>query len=142
MIEYPCWRMMLSRCRNPNDDAYPSYGGRGIKVCERWKRFTDFLADMGPRPSRQHTLDRIDTYGNYEPGNVRWVKTRKDQMRNRRDNRKLTVRGTTKLVIEWAEESGIKRETIIRRLDRGWTDPAKILQVPSARCSVPTAEQE
>jgi hypothetical protein len=123
MPEYCCWRMMLSRCRNPKDQSYPRYGGRGIIVCQRWYAFLNFLADMGPRPSLKHTLDRKNNDGNYEPGNVRWVATRSEQCRNRHDNRMLTVDGVTKLAMEWAQEYGLARETVIRRMDRGWENP-------------------
>lgn len=85
--EYVSWRNMLKRCLNPNDDAYENYGGRGIKVCERWQRsYEAFLADVGrrpdPRPYR-YTLDRIEVDGNYEPGNVRWA-TPAEQNANKR----------------------------------------------------------
>jgi hypothetical protein len=82
-VMYKTWCGMKKRCGNPNDRSYPDYGGRGIKVCERWQMFENFLADMGERPSDEHQLDRIDNDGNYEPGNVRWA-TRQLQIRNRR----------------------------------------------------------
>lgn len=74
---------MRRRCRNPNHQAYPHYGGRGITICARWDRFANFLADMGPRP-RGKTLDRIDVNGNYEFGNCRWA-TPYEQITNRRE---------------------------------------------------------
>lgn len=80
--EYRVWADMHQRCRNPRNTRYPKYGGRGISVCERWADFGTFIADMGPRPSPNHSIDRINNDGNYEPGNCRWA-TRSDQQRNK-----------------------------------------------------------
>lgn len=84
--EYEIWSAMKARCLNQRSRAWRYYGGRGITVCNRWLDFANFLADMGPRPSPKHSIDRIDVNGNYEPGNVRWT-TWKVQMRNTRRNK-------------------------------------------------------
>lgn len=82
--EYSVWGNMVRRCGSPKATGFQYYGGRGIKVCERWRRsFKAFLADMGPRPSRRHSIDRINVDGHYEPGNCRWA-TRRIQDANRR----------------------------------------------------------
>lgn len=118
--EYMTWRAMLRRCSDEAHVDYPIYGGRGITVCEQWKDFANFIADVGTRPSG-HTLDRREKDGNYEPGNVRWA-TAKDQARNMRSNRMLTLNGVTKCTAEWAEELGISHNTLRARLFLGWSE--------------------
>lgn len=83
---YTCWANMLQRCRNPKHPKYPSYGGRGIIVCERWEDYRNFWEDVGERPSGM-TLDRTDVNGHYEPANVRWA-THSEQRLNQRRNQK------------------------------------------------------
>lgn len=80
-LEYYSWASMKARCNNAHRDYYEYYGGRGVTVCERWNSFENFLHDMGPRPSKEYSLDRIDCNGNYEPSNCRWA-TRKEQREN------------------------------------------------------------
>jgi len=82
---YTSWASMIQRCSNPNRSNFEYYGGRGIRVCERWKKFDNFLSDMGERPE-DCSLDRIDHSGNYEPSNCRWA-TKKEQSNNRRNRR-------------------------------------------------------
>jgi len=84
MNEYNSWRAMIARCENPNHPSWEHYGGRGIRVCMRWRySFKAFLADVGPRPSTRHSLDRIDPQGHYQPANVRWS-TPEVQAKNKR----------------------------------------------------------
>lgn len=123
--EYSVWVAMRTRCRCPTSQSYRDYGGRGIKVCARWDLFENFLADMGPRPSRLHSLDRRNNNGDYEPSNCRWA-TRKEQLRNTRANRLLTHNGLTLPVAEWAERLGINANTIRVRLWEGFTTEAAL----------------
>ena len=117
---YRIWSGMRTRCLNAHAHAYDRYGGRGIKVCEEWSDFSQFVRDLG-LPSPDESLDRIDNDGNYEPANCRWA-TSKTQGRNQRSNRSITVRGVTKLLCEWVEETGLHHATILRRIGLGWTE--------------------
>lgn len=119
--EYPSWQHMLNRCHNPDSTYYRDYGGRGITVCERWRNSPEnFIADMGPRPTPDHTLERIDNDGPYSPENCRWA-TRREQARDRRSNRRLTHNGETLCLAEWAERLGITTNTLYMRLRAGWS---------------------
>jgi hypothetical protein len=115
--EYMAWSHMLRRCTNPNNKDFADYGGRGIQVCAQWRSdFIKFLEDIGPKPSPKHTLDRFpNNNGNYEPGNVRWA-TRREQARNRRSNRVITFRGISRPLVEWAEDIGISKGTLLQRI--------------------------
>ena len=120
--EHNIWCGIRRRCRNPRDRIYAYYGGRGIRVCERWNDFSNFLADMGRRPSPAHSIDRFPNKdGDYEPCNCRWA-TRQQQMRNKRDNRLLTLRGRTQCAAAWAQELGLSVHTLRRRLYAGYSD--------------------
>lgn len=100
--EYKAWWAMISRCTDENNIMWRRYGGRGIKVCQRWMNLDNFLADMGKRPDGM-SLDRINNDGNYEPNNCRWA-TKKQQTRNRSSNHRLSIRGESKTISEWAED--------------------------------------
>jgi hypothetical protein len=107
---------MKGRCGSPSNRNYKGYGGRGIKVCERWGRYENFLADMGRRPSPTHSIERKNNNGDYEPENCVWA-TKKEQGRNKRNNRWFTHDGETLTLSEWARKRGIKRTTLRMRLD-------------------------
>ena len=125
---YRIWGGAVQRCTNPRNSAFKYYGGRGIRICERWMKFENFVADMGERPVGM-TLDRIDSDGHYEPGNCRWV-SRKGQQRNRRDTRRFTHGGVTRSLKDWAEITGLSPDTIFHRIKRGW--PAESVLAKSA----------
>lgn len=117
--EYHAWATAIKRCTNQRCAKYHRYGGRGIRVCEQWRRdFAAFYAYIGPKPSPHHVLDRIDNDGHYEPGNVRWV-TQSQSMRNTSRTRMVTINGVTKCVSDWADTLGIARDTFRDRLKRG-----------------------
>lgn len=119
--EYFVWLGMRRRCRGQKEKCYPHYGGRGIRVCERWdKSFDAFYADMGPRPSPKHSVDRIDNDGNYEPGNCRWA-TNREQCNNTRVNRVIKYNGLRLTAKQWAARTGLRFTTILFRLNRGWS---------------------
>ncbi len=117
---YNCWRNMKARCTNPKNHKWADYGGRGITVCAAWGTFDGFLADMGECPPN-HSIDRIDVNGNYTPDNCRWADPTQ-QANNQRGNTRLTLRGVTKTVSEWAREIGTNPTTILQRINRsGWS---------------------
>lgn len=117
---YYTWQAMKRRCYYEKDKRFKDYGGRGIKICDRWvTSFENFLEDMGKPSDFDMSIDRINTDGNYEPSNCRWV-TMHDQASNKRTNRNINAFGKTQTLNAWAEETGIKRETIAYRLNAGW----------------------
>lgn len=118
---YMTWIDMLRRCGNPSRDNYHNYGGRGIRVCERWMLFENFLSDMGEAPAGM-TIDRYpNNDGNYEPGNCRWA-TAREQCSNMRRSRYLVVGGERLTISQAAEKYGVGKTAIKWRLDHGWTD--------------------
>lgn len=118
--EYEVWHGMKQRCLDAGADDYKYYGAKGVSVCERWlNSFENFYADMGPRPSKIHQIDRRDPYGNYEPSNCRWV-TPKEQQRNRRQHHLLTYKGETKCLSEWAETVALPMTALWQRIQNGW----------------------
>lgn len=119
------WSTMIYRCTNPRANNWAYYGGRGIRVCKRWRdSYEAFLADVGPRPTRDHSLDRIRKDGNYEPGNVRWATSKVQSY----DHVKwLSVYGERKLISEWINGTDLTREEVVRRLKDGWTSAQAVL---------------
>lgn len=115
-LSYRSWMNIRRRCLNKNAHEYSKYGGRGIRICDRWKEFDAFLDDMGERPSLLHSIDRIDPDGDYTPENCRWANP-KEQGRNRRNNRMLTHNGETLCLSEWAERVGFSVQALRSRLD-------------------------
>lgn len=115
---YRTWESMRHRCQNPNHSGYFKYGAIGVKVCDRWQVFANFLADMGERPDGM-TLDRIDGSGNYEPANCRWASAT-TQATNRRSTRFITHQGVTRSMREWALVVAMPYKTLAYRLSSGW----------------------
>jgi hypothetical protein len=113
---------MKTRCYNKNEPAYPRYGGKGVKVCDRWlNSFPAFLEDMGPRPGDDYSLDRIDSNGDYEPSNCRWADSRM-QNQNKSNVIYLTIDGLTAPIVVHCRQAGVDPATARWRHHQGWTD--------------------
>lgn len=119
--EWRTWRHIKDRCYNPNTERYPHYGGRGIKVCDRWlNSFENFYADMGKKPEG-YSIERINIDGDYSPENCKWIALR-DQANNKKNNKFVTFKGKTQTVAQWAEELGFNKQTLYSRLNGyGWS---------------------
>lgn len=114
--EYTAWCTMKNRCYTKTHKNYEEWGGRGIRVCSRWlESFDNFIEDMGQKPSRQHSLDRINNNGDYEPSNCRWA-TSKQQNSNKRNRRNLEYNGDVKSLSEWAALLGIDKRLLWQKL--------------------------
>lgn len=132
--EYVAYREMKKRCYNPNWVRYDRYGGRGIKVCDRWlESYSNFLADMGSKPSPQHTLDRLDNNADYTPDNCQWA-TKAEQAANRRTARILEYAERSLSLKHWAHEVGIDADTLSARINSGWSTE-RALTTPLRRSS-------
>lgn len=130
---YKTWCGMFDRCYNEGCSGYKNYGGRGIRVCRRWRKFENFLRDMGVKPTHS-SIDRINNDGNYEPGNCRWT-TAFRQSRNTRRNIDITICGVTRCLQDWVKGVGLLFCTVRRRLDAGWG--AREALTTSTRCYIP-----
>lgn len=119
------WSSMRGRCNNPNNPKFHRYGGRGIKVCDHWADFKNFLADMGEPPLGM-SLDRIDVNGHYSPGNCRWA-TQKTQQNNRGNTRFVEVFGERLTLSAAAEKHGVSKKLFRQRMDRDRRTPEEAL---------------
>jgi len=140
---YQTWAQMKARCLNPRSKAYPEYGGRGIKVCDRWLlSFKDWLADVGERPARGMTIDRENNDGDYEPSNVRWA-TKSEQARNTRQTILVEWNGAVHRLPDLADRFGIKPSILRCRVYMGW-DLNRALTTPprAALTPIPTQRSE
>ncbi len=123
---YTVWAAMLSRCKNRSQDSYKYYGGKGIKVCERWHSFENFFSDMGEKPKNK-SLDRINSMMGYGPDNCRWA-TDMEQANNKTNNRRISAFGKNFTLAEWSRVTGIKSTTITQRIDEyGWDTERALL---------------
>lgn len=112
---FKTWKHMVQRCNDTRCERYSRYGGRGIRVCDRWRSFENFLADMGEKPEGM-TLDRIDNDGHYQPGNCRWA-SRLKQANNKSNNRIVRALGQSMTASEWERKTGVLSTTIRARID-------------------------
>lgn len=129
---YHSWRNMLDRCENPKHIEYARYGARGIKVCEWWHTFSGFWEDMGDTYQDGLSIDRIDVYGDYFPGNCRWA-TRIEQANNKRNNFYITMNDETHSLADWCRIRNLNYQAVHARISAGW-DIEKALSTPIRRC--------
>jgi hypothetical protein len=115
--EYFVWRSMQYRCEREWIEGYEYYGGRGIKVCERWRTFSNFLEDMGRRPTSRHTIERLNNATDYMPSNCEWALPHA-QSRNKRNNHNVTINGITLCVTDWAKRLKTTPKTFLKRLSK------------------------
>ena len=115
---YRTWAAMKDRCTNKNHRNFDIYGGNGVRVCDRWMRFKNFLEDMGEKPSPRHTLDRIDSNGDYEPTNCRWADSFV-QGQNTSRVKRIEINGKTKCLNEWCRHYQLNRSTVKSRVRAG-----------------------
>lgn len=122
---YKSWRGLKYRCLNRNAQQFSRYGGRGIKVCDRWLDFKNFVEDMGIKPDGK-TIGRIDNDGDYTPSNCRW-ETAEQQSNNKSCNRIIEINGEIKTMSQWCHSKSIPRSTVFNRLSHGWKPEDAVL---------------
>jgi hypothetical protein len=131
---YGRWNSMVMRCHNKNSKSYSRYGARGVSVCDRWRLFDNFFSDMGEPPTRRHTLERENSNGNYEPGNVVWATYRAQSLNTRRNNY-ITAFGRTLCINDWSKLLNRSRCAIKYWLKRGSTNEEALTGSLSRRAS-------
>ena len=129
--EYRTYIAMRRRCTDEKSKDYPFYGGKGVKVCDRWSTYEKFLADMGPAPDENSTLERLDSDGEYGPSNCVWA-DRKAQANNTNRNRMIDMNGKTQSMALWCDELGLNYYGVRTRIQKGW-DPVRALTTPLLR---------
>lgn len=148
--EYRAWIGMHTRCYNPNRPFWARYGGRGIKVCDRWHSktpttsFLNFFEDMGRKPTAKHTLERLNNDADYSPSNCVWA-LESQQARNRSNTNVVEYDGRSQCLKDWAKELGVDRGSIYRRRAKGQTLPeifAHYQAVGPMRCVALAVEED
>ncbi len=130
--EYRVWLGMKQRCNDALSPSYDRYGGRGIKVCDRWvSSYETFLADMGRCPEPRYSLNRKDNDGPYSPENCEWASPIA-QANNRKGNKRVTINGESRTIAEWCAKTGAKRNIVYQRIKKGW-EPSRALSDPPIR---------
>lgn len=134
---YTIWENMKHRCNDPKNIVYRNYGGRGIRVCDEWMNSFDSFAKWAESTGYLDglSIERVDVNGNYEPSNCKWI-TKRQQYLNRTDSHRITAFGKTQTIKEWSDETGIKYDTIERRINQyGWTPERAVTAKPWERAS-------
>jgi hypothetical protein len=132
---YTCWRNMMNRCYQPSTSRFKNYGGRGIRVDERWHDFENFRKDMGDPPRSTSSIERRNTDLNYCPENCCWIELR-EQTKNQTRSRKITAFGRTQIASDWSKEFGVSVSRILRRIKSGWHPERAVSVIPTQENSL------
>lgn len=130
---YSTWKSMKDRCNSNTPNSKKNYKDKGIKVCDRWlgkEGLSNFLQDMGEKPTREHTIERLDGAMDYSPGNCIWA-TMTTQSNNTSRNKRYQYKGETKTISQWSKEYNLHRGTLRVRINKGWTMEKALLTEPS-----------